>query len=229
MTASATVNGKSVTILTDAKGQTLYYFTPDTATTIACMAGCAKAWPPLLFTGSGSPTSSATLPGTLSVVNGANGAQVEYSGFPLYSFSGDSAPGQTKGEGLFGKWYVATPDLAGVAVRVSTAMVKGKSTTILTDTKGDTLYYFTPDSATKIACTSACAQAWPPLVFSGSSSPLADAPLTGTLGVINGANGNQVEYNGHPLYTFSGDSAPGQTKGEGLFGKWFVCTPNLAA
>ena len=41
-------------------------------------------------------------------------------------------------------------------------------------------------------------------------------------------NGNQIEYNGHPLYTFSGDSAPRQTNGEGLYGVWFVATPDLA-
>jgi len=42
------------------------------------------------------------------------------------------------------------------------------------------------------------------------------------------ANGNQVEYNGHLLYAYSGDTAPGQTNGEGLLGKWFVATPGLA-
>jgi predicted lipoprotein with Yx(FWY)xxD motif len=41
------------------------------------------------------------------------------------------------------------------------------------------------------------------------------------------ANGSHIEYNGHPLYTFSQDTAPGQTNGEGLFGMWFVATPNL--
>ncbi|HEY6406192.1 MAG TPA: hypothetical protein VIY29_01870, partial [Ktedonobacteraceae bacterium] len=74
----ATVNGKATTILTDAQGRTLYYYTPDTPTKLACKGGCAKAWPPLLFTGSGTPTSATPLPGTLRVMKNANGRQVEY-------------------------------------------------------------------------------------------------------------------------------------------------------
>ncbi len=226
-TATATVKGQSETILTNAQGQTLYYFTPDTAAKAACTGGCAQTWPPLLFTGSGTPTSATTLPGTLSVLSDANGSQVEYSGYPLYTYSGDTAPGQTTGEGLFGKWFVATPSLAADVIRTSTATVKGQSETILTNAQGQTLYYFTPDTATKVACTGSCAQAWPPLLFTSSGTPLSDAPLTGALSALNGANGNQITYNGHPLYTYSGDTAPGQTTGEGLFGKWFVCTPSL--
>lgn len=228
-TATATVKGTSETILTDAQGKTLYYFTPDTPATTACTGGCAQSWPPLLFTGSGTPTSDTSLPGTLSVLNTANGNQVEYSGYLLYTYSGDTASGQTNGQGLFGKWFVATPDLASYAVRVATVSVKGKSETVLTNPQGMTLYYFTPDTSTKIACTGGCAQSWPPLAFKGSGTPEGDAPLSGKLTVVNGADGTQIEYNGHPLYTYSGDSAPGQTNGQGLFGKWFVCTPNLAA
>lgn len=228
-TAQATVNGKATTIFTDAQGRTLYYFTLDTPTKLACMGGCAKTWPPLLFTGSGTPTSSTSLPGMLSVMNDANGNQVEYSGYLLYAYSGDTAPGQLKGEGLFGKWYVATPDMASYAVRISTATVKGNAETILATPQGLTLYYFTPDTATKVACTGGCAKAWPPLHFTGSGTPLGDASLSGPLSVLNGANGNQIEYNGHLLYIYSGDTAPGQTNGAGLFGKWFVCTPSLAA
>jgi predicted lipoprotein with Yx(FWY)xxD motif len=111
-TAQATVNGKATTILTDAQGRTLYYFTLDTPTKLACMGGCAKIWPPLLFTGSGTPTSSTSLPGMLSVLNGANGNQVEYNGHLLYIYTGDTAPDQTNGAGLFGKWFVCTPSLA---------------------------------------------------------------------------------------------------------------------
>ena len=228
-TAQATVNGKTVTILTDAQGKTLYYFAPDTATKIACTGGCAKAWPPLLFTSSGSPTGPSSLTGTLSVLNDANGNQVLYSGYPLYTYSGDTTAGQTKGEGLFGKWFIATPDLASFAVRISTASVKGKSETILSTPKGQTLYYFTPDTATKAACTGGCAQAWPPLVSTGSSTTLGDPSLPGTLTAVTDANGTQVEYNGHLLYTFSGDTASGQTNGEGFGNKWFVCTPTLPA
>jgi predicted lipoprotein with Yx(FWY)xxD motif len=91
---------------------TLYYFTADTATTTACSGSCASTWPPLLNTGSGTPGSASALSGTLSALADANGNQIEYNGHPLYVFSGDTAPGQTHGEGLFGKWFVATPDLA---------------------------------------------------------------------------------------------------------------------
>ena len=226
-TAQATVNGKTVTILTDAQGKTLYYFAPDTATKIACTGGCAQAWPPLLFNGSGSPIGSSSLTGTLSVLNNANGNQVLYSGYPLYTFSGDTAAGQTKGEGIAGKWFVATPDLASFAVRISLATVKDKAETILSTPQGRTLYYFTPDTTTTAACTSACAKAWPPLISTGSSTTLGDASLPGTLTVVTDANGSQIEYNGHLLYTFSGDTASDQTNGEGLGGKWFVCTPSL--
>ena len=111
-TASSTISGKTVTILTNAQGMTLYYFTPDTATKSACTGGCAGSWPPLLFTGTGSPSAAVKLPGELEVYANANGKQIVYNDHPLYTFSGDSAPGQTNGEGVAGKWFVATIDLA---------------------------------------------------------------------------------------------------------------------
>lgn len=110
-TASATVDGKTVTILTDTKGMTLYYRTSDTATSV-CSGGCAQAWPPLLFSGSGTPTSSTPLPGTLSTLSDTNGTQVVYQGHPLYTFTSDTAPGQTTGQAVGGVWFVATTTLA---------------------------------------------------------------------------------------------------------------------
>lgn len=119
-TAQATVKGTSETILTNAQGLTLYYFMPDTASTAACTGTCAGIWPPLLLTSTGSPTSASSLPGTLSAVSDANGNQVEYNGHPLYTYSKDTAPGQTNGEGLFGKWFVATPNLGSQSAPQST-------------------------------------------------------------------------------------------------------------
>ncbi len=111
-TAMATVNGKAETILTNAQGMTLYYRTTDMPPATVCSGGCASAWPPLLVSGSNTPTSTTTLPGKLSVQTDANGTQVEYNGHPLYTFSGDTSPGQTTGEGFGGVWHVVTPTLS---------------------------------------------------------------------------------------------------------------------
>ncbi len=116
---------------------------------------------------------------------------------------------------------------SSAVIQTATASVKGQSETVLTDAQGKTLYYFTADSAMQSACSGSCAQMWPPLLFTGSGGPTSSTSLAGKLSVQTDANGSQVEYNGHPLYIFSGDTAPGQTNGEGLFGMWFVATPNL--
>jgi predicted lipoprotein with Yx(FWY)xxD motif len=110
-TATATVNGTSETILTTAQGRTLYYRTSDVPPSTVCSGGCAGAWPPLIVSGSGTPTSATSLPGTLTVVADANGNQVAYNGHPLYTYSGDTGPGQTTGEGVGGIWHVCTPSL----------------------------------------------------------------------------------------------------------------------
>jgi predicted lipoprotein with Yx(FWY)xxD motif len=105
------IGAKTVTVLKNAKGLTLYYFTPDTATTVACTGGCVSNWPPLLAT-SGTPTSNPALAGQLTVLNGANGNQVLYKGHPLYTYVKDGDAGDAYGQGVGGKWFVATADLA---------------------------------------------------------------------------------------------------------------------
>src|SRR6266851_3839900 len=89
-TATATVNGTSQTILTNAQDLTLYYRTSDVPPSTVCSGGCAGAWPPLVVSGSGVPTSATSLSGKLTVVADANGNQVAYNGHPLYTYSGDT-------------------------------------------------------------------------------------------------------------------------------------------
>ncbi len=105
---------------------------------------------------------------------------------------------------------------------------KGKVGTYLTGPNGHALYLWMGDSAGKSNCTGACAGAWMPLTTSGS--PVAGAGVTAadlaTIGRSGGAE--QVTYKGHPLYYFSGDSAAGQTNGQGstAFGaKWWLVSP----
>jgi len=85
--------------------------------------------------------------------------------------------------------------------------------TVLANDQGFTLYWFAPDTPARSACVGACAGYWPPLTGTPSAGP----GVTGNLGTIKRPDGNtQVTYNGHPLYTYVGDTAPGQAFGNNL-------------
>ena len=110
---------------------------------------------------------------------------------------------------------------------VKTATINGA--TVLTNAKGLTLYSFAPDTMTTSNCNGTCAQLWPPV-----HGPVTSGPgVTGRLGTITRANGSiQATYNGHPLYTYVADTAPGQAKGNGLNasgGVWHEVTASGAA
>ena len=92
---------------------------------------------------------------------------------------------------------------------------------ILSDGAGNTLYMYTPDSPDAATCTGGCAGAWPPFLFNGA--PRVGEGLSGDLfTTVPGEGGSQLAYNGHPLYHFGGDSAPGDTNGQGSGGVWFI-------
>jgi predicted lipoprotein with Yx(FWY)xxD motif len=95
---------------------------------------------------------------------------------------------------------------------------------ILVDSQGRTVYMFGADSGTTSACTGACAAAWPPVQATGT--PTAGSGANTALVGTNGTN--QVTYNGHPLYTFSGDNQARDTNGEGRVafgGTWSALSP----
>jgi predicted lipoprotein with Yx(FWY)xxD motif len=86
-------------------------------------------------------------------------------------------------------------------------------TTVLTNAQGFTLYWFAPDTPTTSKCYGSCAAYWPPVTGTAAASP----GLPGRIGTITRTGGaRQLTYNGHPLYTYIGDSAPGQAKGNNL-------------
>jgi predicted lipoprotein with Yx(FWY)xxD motif len=94
---------------------------------------------------------------------------------------------------------------------VKTATINGA--TVLTNAKGLTLYSFAPDTMTSSNCNGTCAQLWPP-----EHGPVTAGPgINGRLGTITRADGAiQATYNGHPLYTYVADTAPGQARGNNL-------------
>jgi len=112
-----TINGTAV--LTNSSGKTLYWFAPDTSTTSKCSGSCATYWPPV----TGPATAGSGVTGTLSTITRPDGTtQATYDGHPLYTYVGDTAAGQAKGNGLNlsgGLWYEMT--VSGAKPAVSTA------------------------------------------------------------------------------------------------------------
>jgi predicted lipoprotein with Yx(FWY)xxD motif len=89
------IDGKAV--LTNGKGFTLYSFAPDTPTTSKCYGTCAAYWPPVI----GTAAAGAGLPGKTSTIKRTDGSlQLAYDGHPLYTYIGDSAPGQASGNNV---------------------------------------------------------------------------------------------------------------------------------
>lgn len=121
---------------------------------------------------------------------------------------------------------------AAPLVKTASATVAGSPQTILVDSKGMTLYYFTPDKGGKITCTGQCLVNWPPLLApSGQTTVKATSDITGKFTLLTNteANGQQVLYNNWPLYYWIKDKQAGDTTGQGVNGKWFVVPPGLAA
>lgn len=92
---------------------------------------------------------------------------------------------------------------------------------VLATSSGMTLYLYTPDPKGKSVCTGSCSAIWPPLITRGK--PRAGVGVkAGLLGTTKRGGKLQVTYAGHPLYRYTGDSKPGQAKGEGYGGIWYV-------
>ena len=136
------------------------------------------------------------------------------------SSSPTTAPKSSGSPSAAGTSAAASPTASSSGTALKTASIGGA--TVLTDAKGFTLYSFAPDTATKSNCNGSCASFWPPV----KGPATAGSGVTGTLTTITRSDGSmQAAYDGHPLYTYVGDTAPGQAKGNGLNlsgGVWHV-------
>jgi predicted lipoprotein with Yx(FWY)xxD motif len=163
-------------------------------------APAALAIPALALAACGSSTSPGTSASTMSGTKSASAMSTKSS--PAGGSSGMSPAGM-----------------------VALEKVKTAAGPVLADAKGFALYWYAKDTTMTSACTGSCATAWPPVT--GQPGAAMGVHLVGKFGTIKRANGAlQATYKGHPLYTYAGDSAPGQTKGNGLDGTWHVIHVN---
>ncbi|MDJ0380027.1 SCO0930 family lipoprotein [Streptomyces sp. G-G2] len=220
-------------VVTDSAGFTLYRFDKDTAkpaSTSACAGDCAKTWPPVPATGTTAGAVPATAVASFKRADGAE--QLTVAGWPVYRFAKDTAPGQTNGQGVGGTWFAVTPEgkkagQAPAAALPSLSFVENKTLgKILRDGQGRTLYRFTKDTAwpMKSACEGACLDTWKPAQLVDGTKvegiePKRLVPYTRTDG------SKQLTIDCWPLYWFTGDQNPGDTKGQGVGGTWFAVNP----
>lgn len=119
----------------------------------------------------------------------------------------------------------AASSAAGTA---TLAAATGSVGTYLTGANGMTLYTYKPDTSSpgRSACNGTCAATWPPFEIAAGSTPTAGSGVTGAIATITRDDGStQVTYKGAPLYYYRGDSAAGDTNGQGIQGVWFVVAP----
>ncbi|MBS1888386.1 MAG: hypothetical protein JSU06_14490 [Actinobacteria bacterium] len=126
--------------------------------------------------------------------------------------------------------------LALSAVAVPTALARGSKTvvgeahapslhaTVLTNTRGLTLYSLSVEKNGRFICTGSCTSTWMPLLVARGTMPKGPVKL----GTVKRPEGKiQVTFKGLPLYTFKGDHAKGQANGQGFkdVGTWHAVTP----
>jgi len=133
--------------------------------------------------------------------------------------------------GLYGGGGATSAPAATGAAAIQAAKVPGVGT-VLTNSSGQTLYLFEADTGTTSTCSGSCAAIWPPVTTSGNATGTmgATSSMLATTSRTDGTT--QVTYNGHPLYTYTGDTASGQANGEGINaygGLWYAVTTAGAA
>jgi predicted lipoprotein with Yx(FWY)xxD motif len=107
-------------------------------------------------------------------------------------------------------------------------VVKSRSTSlgkVLVGPNGRTLYTLSSDPNSRSGCSGSCATNWPPLMVASGTVISGGPGVTGKFGSFARSGRRQVTYRGRALYYYKGDSAPGQTNGDGAGGVWYVATP----
>ncbi|WP_137991944.1 SCO0930 family lipoprotein [Streptomyces vilmorinianum] len=232
-------------VVTDSEGFTLYRFDKDSSSPprATCEGDCAKAWPVVSADGAKAPAGvDASLLGEVTRADGSK--QLTLGGWPMYRYAKDTKPGDLNGQGVGGTWFAAAPDgkkaapgageeesenggedsgtdAAGLSVRKDPKLGE-----IVVDSRGMTVYRFKKDSAwpMKTACTGACLEKWP-VVAPVDKNDTDGINLKGFV-TFNRPDGiKQQTMDCWPLYTFAGDSEPGDTNGQGVGGTWYAVSP----
>ncbi len=213
-------------IIVDSKGNTVYFFSLDADGNSACTGNCLAVWP-LSYVAN--PTFGTGLTDTdFSFITRSDGSkQTTYKGWPLYTYSGDAAPGQTSGDGIENTWFVAKPDytvmlannqlVGNDGIKYDSTYKPGTGLTqYLTDDRGLTLYSFSLDKAdsNKFTKSDFSNDGFFPIVQVTSTQNVPSLLSKSMLGTITVFGKTQLTFKGWPVYRFGADSLKrGNTRG----------------
>ncbi|UFR07296.1 SCO0930 family lipoprotein [Streptomyces sp. Go40/10] len=219
-------------VLTDGSGLTLYRFDKDTANPPKsnCAGDCATTWPPVPAddASAGAGIDKALL-GEVTRADGSK--QLTIGGWPAYRYAKDVNAGDVNGQGVGGKWFALAPsgkkaklsDLPGLSVRKDPKLGE-----VVVDKNGMTVYRFLKDQAWPKPvshCTGACLEKWP-AVGPVNTDDTEGVKKKGLMSFSRPDGVKQMTVNCWPIYTFSGDKAPGDTNGQGVGGTWYAVSPD---
>ena len=144
-----------------------------------------------------------------------------------YGAGTESETGGAYGGAATTRTSAETSPSEGVAtVKVAAVPKLGK---VIVDSRGFTLYDFHKDQGTTSSCYGACAGVWPPLTTEGKPTGKMGLPAS-NLGTTKRKDGTtQVTFAGHPLYTYTADTKPGEANGNDITtygGEWYALTPS---
>jgi predicted lipoprotein with Yx(FWY)xxD motif len=119
-----------------------------------------------------------------------------------------------------------TPAMAsnmGAFIHTGKAAINGNQVNVLLTNKNFAMYYYKSDTAFKATCTGACAKDWPPVLAPmGMMAVSSSMTLPRHLSVLQTANGAQVFYDGHALYTYAADKQANNAQGRGQDMLWYM-------
>ncbi|HLT92918.1 MAG TPA: hypothetical protein VKZ56_00080 [Membranihabitans sp.] len=231
------------TLLTDADGMTLYFFSRDAGTNSACIGGCLNNWP--VFYADELLLDEGLEESDFAMITRSDGTtQTTYKGWPLYYFANDQDPGDVAGEGANGIWYVAKPDYTVMIVNAQLTGADGNqynvndageyeigegNTVYLTDAEGNTLYGFINDRFETNNFTNEDFSnngAWP--IFEADPESIPSTLETSDFSVIDVHGRSQLTFRGWPIYYFGNDSNRGDNKGVSVPspGVWPILNPD---
>jgi predicted lipoprotein with Yx(FWY)xxD motif len=218
----------AASVFADARGMTLYIFDRDTNPGVStCVGACARLWHP-----AAAPATATKALGDWTVIVSAadETRQWAYKGKPLYTYAHDTAPGDALGDGVDGTWHMAVKQKPFRPAEVTLTTVDGRP--VLADAHGMTLYTFDGDedmgphfkfdyvlltsgNGPPIGhCINSCAKTWRALL-----APPDAKPPAGDWTLVpreDDPSKKQWSFRKYPLYTYAGDTKPGDANGVDL-------------